>query len=72
MNETLIEFEQRVGLGPTFAARLLCVAYPTYAHYRSGHRELPAYHVGHIDTMSRLSVKALNQLIEERAHGRSK
>lgn len=71
MNETLIEFEQRIGLGPTFAARLLCVAYPTYAHYRSGHRDLPGYHARHIAVIGMLNKTQLKHWIEEHAHGRS-
>lgn len=43
MNDTLLNFEKQLGIGPTFAARLLGVAYPTYAAYRAGSREVPLY-----------------------------
>lgn len=43
MNDTLLNFEKQLSLGPTYAARLLGVAYPTYAAYRAGTRELPLY-----------------------------
>lgn len=43
MNQKLLDFEKLLGIGPTFTARLLGLAYPTYAAYRSGSRELPIY-----------------------------
>ena len=54
MNETLITLERTIGLGATYAARLLGVAYPTYAQYRSGRRELPLYHQRHIELPAQL------------------
>lgn len=63
MNETLLRLEEVTSLGPTFAARLLGVAYPTYAQYRSGRRSLPKYHVRHIEVIMLLSDKNLNLLI---------
>lgn len=68
MNQTLIEFEQRTGLGPTFAARLLGVAYPTYAHYRSGHRDLPTYHARHVAHLLLHSPHMLKVIIKEDAY----
>lgn len=67
MNETLLRLEKATALGPTYAARLLGVAYPTYAQYRSGRRSLPKYHVRHIEVIMLLSDKNLNLLIER--HG---
>lgn len=43
VNETLLKLERRCNLGPTYVARMLGVAYTTYAAYRSGARELPLY-----------------------------
>lgn len=63
MNETLLRLEKATALGPTHAARLLGVAYPTYAQYRSGRRSLPKYHVRHIEVIMLLSDKNLHQLI---------
>jgi DNA-binding transcriptional regulator YdaS (Cro superfamily) len=69
MNETLLHFEASTGLGPTFAARLLGVAYPTYAQYRSGRRELPTYHSRHIEVLLLLSPSALSKIIERHSRG---
>ncbi len=70
MNEILLHLEKTTGLGPTFAARLLGVAYPTYAQYRSGRRELPTYHAHHIEALLLLSQASLARLIKEHADGR--
>ncbi len=70
MNDTLIQFEASIGLGATFAARVLGVAYPTYAQYRSGRRPLPLYHKRHIEALHLLPPKVLMTLIERHAHGR--
>ena len=67
MNAILLRFEKSIGLGATYAARLLGVAYPTYAQYRSGRRELPLYHERHIEALLRLSDSELIGLIEK--HG---
>lgn len=67
MNAILLRFEKSIGLGATYAARLLGVAYPTYAQYRSGRRELPLYHERHIEALLRLSDSELTGLIEK--HG---
>lgn len=69
LNTVLVEFEARVALGPTYAARLLGVAYPTYAQYRSGRRVLPDYHRNHIQALLALSPRVLRSLIEEHAYG---
>lgn len=70
MNPVLLRFEKATKLGPTFAARLLGVAYPTYAQYRSGRRELPLYHQRHIEALMRLPDSELALLIEK--HGYKK
>lgn len=70
MNAILLCFEKSIGLGATYAARLLGVAYPTYAQYRSGRRELPLYHERHIEALLRLPVTELTGLIEK--HGYTK
>ena len=67
MNAILLRFEKSIGLGATYAARLLGVAYPTYAQYRSGRRELPLYHERHIEALLRLPEVELTGLIEK--HG---
>ena len=67
MNDILIEFERRIGLGPTYAARLLGIAYPTYAAYRSEARVLPHYHVCHIRAL--FSEQPLEDYIKEHAYG---
>lgn len=69
MNETLVSFETYAKLGPTFVARLMGIAYVTYAHYRSGKRELPLYHERHIAVLRMLSKVDLQRLIEK--HGNS-
>lgn len=69
LNSVLLNFEAHVGLGSTYAASLLGVAYPTYAQYRSGRRDLPLYHHRHIEALTLLAPKRLRQLIEEHAHG---
>lgn len=69
MNETLLRFEDTTGLGPTFAARLLGVAYVTYAQYRNGSRPLQLYHERHIEALSCLAPRARQKLIEEHAYG---
>ena len=69
INPVLSSLECHTALGPTFAARLLGVAYPTYAQYRSGRRELPLYHHRHIEALIALDVSVLTQLIKEHAYG---
>lgn len=68
MNPILLAFEAELALGPTFAARLLGVAYPTYAHYRSGKRELPLYHYRHVETFLALSASERARLVKDHAH----
>lgn len=69
MNKTLISFEKKIGLGSTFAARLLGVAYPTYASYRNQSRELPLYHARHVRHLLLLQDDVLRREIEEIANG---
>lgn len=71
-NSLLTDFEARAGLGPTYAARLIGCAYPTYAQYRSGSRVLPKYHQHHIQALLLLPAPLLRQLIEEHANGNRK
>lgn len=69
MNPILLNFETRIGLGATFAARLLGTAYPTYAQYKSGDRPLPRYHRNHVQALLLLAPDVLQQLIEEHCYG---
>jgi len=68
-SKVLIEFEAMLGLGSTFACRILGVSYPAYAKYRSGARPLPKYHQNHVTDIGRLSRRALTELIDERING---
>lgn len=70
LNPVLLNFEARVGLGSTYASALLGTAYPTYAQYRSGRRDLPLYHHRHIEALLLLEPAVLNTLIKVHAHGR--
>jgi hypothetical protein len=63
VNQTLLDFERHSRLGPTFVARLLGVAYPTYAQYRNGRRELPLYHQRHIELLYLIPKESLNHVI---------
>jgi hypothetical protein len=69
MNEILIRFEKVTGLGPTYAARLLGVAYVTYAQYRNLSRPLQLYHARHVEALLSLPKPQLTKLIERHAHG---
>lgn len=64
MNEILLRLERATGLGPTRAARLLGLAYVTYAQIRSGHRPMQTYHARHIEAVLLLSRRELDALIE--------
>jgi hypothetical protein len=66
MNDLLLHFEKQTGLGPTKAARMLGVAYPTYAQYRSGRRELPLYHEFQIEVLLLLPRNLMERLIGSR------
>lgn len=68
-NDLLIAFENATGLGSTYAARVLGIAYPTYAQYRSGRRPLQLYHARHIEALLLLSQQNLNRIIKEHAFG---
>lgn len=65
MNTLITDFERHIKLGPTFAARLLGYAYPTYAQYRSGRRPLQLYARRHIQAVMLLPPPALDMLIRE-------
>lgn len=69
MNKTLTHFEKQIGLGSTFAARLLGVAYQTYASYRNERRPLPNYHARHIRHLLLLPKDVLQKEIEDLPHG---
>lgn len=71
MNLILTTLEERSELGPTKAATLLGIAYPTYAQYRSGRRELPAYHVNQVELICMLTQKQLTDYIERKVRGAS-
>lgn len=68
-NQLLVEFEQKTELTAAGAAHVLGLAYPTYAAYRSGRRELPQYNVNQINQINliaALSERAMIKYIEER------
>ena len=69
MNKTLIDFERRIGLGSTYAARVLGVAYPTYANYRNESRPLPRYHARHIRHFLMLPVDVRKKELEVITNG---
>lgn len=64
MNKILIKFEKATGLGSTGAARLLGVAYVTYAQIRAGDRPLKLYHQRHIEALLLLPRATLEKLID--------
>lgn len=68
INQTLLRFEQRTKLGPTYAARLLGVAYVTYSQYKSGARPLQTYHERHVEALLLLPAATLSKLIERHAN----
>lgn len=65
-SQFLVDFEDKIGLGATFAARILGIAYPTYAAYRSASRELPQYHINQIHLITLLSATARKAYIQDR------
>lgn len=69
INPILRELECHTALGPTYAARLMGMAYITYAQCRSGRRPLQLYHERHVEALLTLSPDALQTLIKEHAHG---
>lgn len=69
LNTSLVKFEAQVGLGATYVARMLGIAYPTYAAYRSGSRELPHYHQNQIELIMLLSEQARQKYIKDHAYG---
>ncbi len=71
MNAILLDFEKRLGVGPVAAARVLGGAYPTYAQYRSGLRDLPTYHAHHIEVLLVENQRAKERIIQERINGKS-
>ena len=70
MNQFMIDFEGRVGLGPTRVAALLGIAYITYAQYKSTRRELPEYHQRHLLALTLLHDRGLlEQHLKDITHG---
>lgn len=65
VNQTLLNFEQHTRLGPTYAAELLGMAYPTYAQVRNGRRELQKYTTRHIEAVMALPTETLERLKTE-------
>lgn len=69
VNQTLVDFEQFVGLPPNKACLMLGVAYVTYAHYRSDMRPLPPYHQRHIRNLKKMNKRQLAEIINEVLNG---
>ena len=67
-NQVLIEFEQHADLGPTYVARLLGMAYSSYAQIRSGDRPLQRYTKRHIEALRLLPPDTLHELIVNHAY----
>jgi hypothetical protein len=65
LNTDLATFERFIGLPAKQACLVLGVAYVTYAHYRSGHRELPGYHAQHIKNLQKMNPRQLQEIIKE-------
>lgn len=51
VNRFLVNFENLLGVGPVRTAKVLGIAYPTYAAYKSGARALPTYCKLHCDAL---------------------
>lgn len=68
MNDTLLAYEQLYALGPVAAARVLGVAYVTYAQIRSGQRPMQRYHERHVQALMLLPAASRERLIKEHAH----
>lgn len=66
MNSLLVDFEIYANIESPAAAKVLGVAYPTYAQYKSGFRKLQRYHRFHIETLRALPQRKLIALIKER------
>lgn len=69
MNEQLLRLEEAIGLGSTYASRLLGMQYITYAQIRNGSRPLMKYHERHIEALLLLPKATLARLIEAHAYG---
>ena len=68
LHPILLDFETRTGLGPTYVAKLIGTAYPTYAKYRACDRPLPLYHERHIEALLSMWQRSLQQLIDRYAY----
>jgi hypothetical protein len=69
INPVLLELERHTALGPTYVARLMGMAYITYAQCRSGRRPLQLYHQRHVESLLALHPEVLAKLIKEHAYG---
>lgn len=72
LHPALIALERHTGLGPTFVARLLGMAYVTYAQVRCGSRELQLYHARHVESLMLHDEQTMQTLIERHARGNKK
>lgn len=62
----LHRLEHRTAYSAKQCARLLGVAYSTYAAYRAGSLPIPSYVALHADTLVRISGDLLLELVRER------
>lgn len=69
LNEKLLAFEKYTELGSSKAAKLLGVAYVTYAQLRAGSRPMQKYMECHIETIMMLNPRQLDDLIGKRVYG---
>lgn len=65
-DEPLQYLERHLGLGGVYVAKVLGIAYPTYAAYRSGSRVLPRYHLNQVELIMLVRAKELDEYIRER------
>lgn len=65
MNELILNFESRTGLGPVLAAKLLGYPYSTYAQFKNNKRAIKPYLRNHIYAVLLLPDDSLSRLIQE-------
>ena len=63
-DQPLQYLERYLGLGGVYIAKVMGIAYPTYAAYRSGRRQLPRYHLNQIELITALGEEGADQLSE--------
>lgn len=68
-NRLLIQFEKHTQLGPTYAARLLGYAYPTYAQWRAGSHVMQPHTERYVKALMLLPEDTLDGLIKEYVYG---